>query len=180
MEDAGFSEAPAGAARLATTYRRDAGRMVARNPASGAGFAEPARFEAGGTGHVATVDDLLAFGRILLGGGTHRGRRILSRASVEEMLTDQVTPAQKAASPFSHGFWDSTGWGLSIGLVQPAATQAPGSRGRFGWWGGFGTTFFADRGLDTVALLFSNRMMGGPDDAALGEAVLRAAFGDRG
>lgn len=52
-----------------------------------------------------TVDDLLAFGRMLLGSGTWRGRRILSEASVREMLTDQITPEQKAASPFFPGFW---------------------------------------------------------------------------
>jgi CubicO group peptidase (beta-lactamase class C family) len=95
------------------------------------------------------------------------------------MLTDQVTPEQKAASPFFPGFWEGQGWGLGIGLVKPAATAAPGSRGRFGWWGGFGTTFFADPGLDTVALLFTQRMMAGPGDAALGMQVLRHAFGDR-
>lgn len=63
--------------------------------------------------------------------------------------------------------------------MKPAPTHAPGSRGRFGWWGGFGTTFFADPSLDTVALLFTGRMMGGPDDAALGAEVARHAFGDR-
>lgn len=176
MAATGFS---APAARLATVYRREGTQLVVHNPASGASFAEPPHFQAGGGGHVSTVDDLLAFGRMLLGGGAYRGRRILSEALVREMLTDQVTPEQKAASPFFPGFWNAHGWGLGIGLVEPAPTHAPGSRGRFGWWGGFGTTFFADPGLDTVALLFTGRMMGGPDDAALGAEVVRQAFGDR-
>ncbi len=176
MADTGFS---APAARLATVYRREGARLVVHNPASGTSFAEPPPFQAGGGGQVATVDDLLAFGRMLLGGGAWRGRRVLSEASVREMLTDQVTPEQKAASPFFPGFWEAHGWGLGIGLVKPAPTHAPGSRARFGWWGGFGTTFFADAGLDTVALLFTGRIMAAPDDAALGAEVLRHAFGDR-
>lgn len=176
MADTGFV---APAARLATVYRREGTQLVVHNPASGTSFAEQPPFQAGGGGHVSTVDDLLAFGRMLLGGGTWRGRRILAEASVRDMLTDQITPEQKAASPFFPGFWEAHGWGLGIGLVKPAATHAPGSRGRFGWWGGFGTTFFADPGLDTVALLFTGRMMGGPDDAALSAQFLRDAFGDR-
>ncbi len=140
-----------------------------------ASFAEPPAFEAGGGGHVSTVDDFHAFGRMLLDRGTYRGRRILSEASVAAMLTDAITPAQKAASPFFPGFWDTHGWGLGIGLVTApdAISQTPG---RFGWWGGFGTTFWCDPAADTVALPFTQRMMGGPDDAALGNEFLRLAL----
>jgi CubicO group peptidase (beta-lactamase class C family) len=179
MVDTGFRALPGAAARLATCYRRDGDRLVVHNPASGTSFAEAPPFEAGGGGHVSTVDDFLAFGRMLLRGGEYRGRRILSSASVEEMLTDQITPEQKATSPFVPGFWDAHGWGLGVALVKSSAATAQGSRGRFGWWGGFGTTFFADPGLDTVALLFTQRIMGGADDAALGTEVVRHAFGDR-
>ena len=48
--------------------------------------------------------------------------------------------------------------------------------GRFGWWGGFGTTFFADPNSDTVALLFTQRMMGGADDTKMSEEFLKLAF----
>lgn len=170
--------APAGkAGRLATVYARDreSGRLAPWNPASGASFAEPPAFEAGGGGHVSTVDDFHAFGRMLLNRGTYRGRRILSEASVAAMLTDAITPAQKAASPFFPGFWDTHGWGLGIGLVTAPDAVSP-TPGRFGWWGGFGTTFWCDPATDTVAILFTQRMMGGPDDAALGNEFLRLAL----
>jgi CubicO group peptidase (beta-lactamase class C family) len=48
--------------------------------------------------------------------------------------------------------------------------------GRFGWWGGTGTTFFADPASSTVAVLLSQRMMTKPDDIAVSEAFLQAAF----
>jgi CubicO group peptidase (beta-lactamase class C family) len=173
MTDTGF-HGPAG--RLATGYWRnpETGVLEVWNPAAAeAGFAEPPAFEAGGGGHVSTVDDFLAFGRMLLGGRASRGQRLLSEASVAEMLTDQITPAQKAASPwFPPDFWETHGWGLGVAVRTAPAEPA----GRFGWWGGFGTAFWCDPAIDTVALLFTQRMMRGPDDVALAEAVLEAAF----
>jgi CubicO group peptidase (beta-lactamase class C family) len=174
MADTGF-HAPA--ERLATCYWRDpeTGKLDVWNPASGSSFGEPPPFEAGGGGHVSTVDDFLAFGRMLLGKGEYRGKRILSAQSVETMLADQITPAQKAASPFFPGFWDTHGWGLGIAVVTAPDEISP-VPGRFGWWGGFGTTFYADPHSDTVALLFSQRMMSSADDTAMSDEFLRLAF----
>lgn len=177
MVDTGFFVPPENADRLATCYWRnpETGQLDVWNPASGAGFTEPPRFEAGGGGHVSTVDDFLAFGRMLLGRGVYRGRRILAEESVAAMLTDQITPEQKAASPFLPGFWDTHGWGLGIALTTAPDAISP-VPGRFGWWGGFGTTFWVDPATETVALLFTQRMMGGPDDTAMSEAFLKQAF----
>ena len=47
---------------------------------------------------------------------------------------------------------------------------------RFGWWGGFGTAFWCDPATDTVAALFTQRMIGGPDDTELPDRFLAAAF----
>ena len=177
MHDTGFFVPPEKASRLATVYARDreTGRLAVWNPASGASFAEPPAFEAGGGGHLSTVDDFLAFGRMLLGRGAVRGQRVLSEDSVAAMLTDEITPAQKSASPFFPDFWDSHGWGLGIALVTAPDAISP-TPGRFGWWGGFGTTFWCDPSSETVALLFTQRMMGGPDDAAMSNDFLRLAF----
>lgn len=174
MTDTGFS-GPVD--RLATVYRRDpeTGVLEVWNPASGAGFAEAPPFEAGGSGHVSTVDDFHAFGRFMLDGGVAGGRRLLSRELIAEMLTDQITPEQKAASPwFPEDFWDRHGWGLGVAL----RTAPDSARGRFGWWGGFGTSFWCDPATDTVALLFTQRMMAGADDTALSKDFLAIAFGE--
>ena len=68
--------------------------------ARGGKFASPPVFESGGGGFVSTVDDFLAFGRMMLNKGMHGNERILSRLSIELMTTDQISPEQKAASPF--------------------------------------------------------------------------------
>ena len=66
--------------------------------------------------------------------------RILSRPSVELMTTDQITPEQKAASPFFPGFWDSAA-GASACRSSPGATTLQNVPGRFGWDGGYGTSW---------------------------------------
>lgn len=172
MVDTGFHGT---AERLATGYWRNpqTGGVEVWNAAAGGSFANPPLFEAGGGGHVSTVDDFHAFGRFLLDGGTANGRRLLSAELVAEMLTDQITAEQKAASSwFPEDFWQTHGWGLGV-----AIRTDPQAHGRFGWWGGFGTTFWCDPATDTVAALFTQRMMAGPDDTALPEAFLAAAFG---
>ncbi|WP_439563193.1 serine hydrolase domain-containing protein [Roseinatronobacter sp.] len=172
MVDTGFS-GPAD--RLATQYSPDpeTDALARWNSASGESFAQSPVFEAGGSGHVSTVDDFLAFGRFLLAGGMAGNQRLLSSDLVDEMLRDQITPAQKAASPwFPPDFWDTHGWGLGVAL----RTAPSSARGRFGWWGGYGTAFWCDPATDTVAALFTQRMMTAPDDAVLAEGFIDAAF----
>ena len=54
-------------------------------------WAKPPAFPSGGGGLVSTVDDVHAFARMLLSGGRlPDGSRLLSRASVEAMTTDQI------------------------------------------------------------------------------------------
>jgi CubicO group peptidase (beta-lactamase class C family) len=106
--------------RVATCYQTDAatGAVTALEEAGTDLLARPCAFESGGgCQFVSTADDLLAFGRMMLGGGGHGRERILSRPSVQLMTTDQLTPEQKAASPFFERFWDSRGWGLGLSIV---------------------------------------------------------------
>jgi CubicO group peptidase (beta-lactamase class C family) len=98
---------------------------------------------------------------MLLNGGRHGHERILSRASVELMTTDQITPAQKAISPFFPGFWDNTGWGLGVSIVthRDGISASPG---RFGWSGGWGTSWGADPREELQAVLLFQRLFDGP------------------
>jgi CubicO group peptidase (beta-lactamase class C family) len=111
---------------------------------------------AGGTGLFSTADDFLAFGRMMLRFGRHGAARLLSRASVESMITDQIPAAQKEGSPFFPGFWDSYGWGLGLSVIT-RRTGPWASPGRFGWEGGLGTTWFSDPREDLVGVLLTQR-----------------------
>jgi CubicO group peptidase (beta-lactamase class C family) len=119
MRDTGFSVPEAKLDRLATFYRADPaiGALAVFDEARGGRFARPPALESGAGGLVSTVDDLLAFGRMMLNKGKLGNERILSRLSVELMTTDHITPEQKAASPFFPNFWDNRGWGFGVSII---------------------------------------------------------------
>ena len=153
MQDTAFSVPEAKRARLAACYQADdaTGELEPRDQGR---FAV---FPGGSTGLFSTVDDYLAFGRMMLNGGRHGAERILARPSVELMTTDQVTPAQKAASPFFPGFWDHRGWGLGVSMITRRDDVAA-VPGRYGWDGGFGTSWGSDPHEDMVAILMIQRL----------------------
>ena len=86
----------------------------------------PPAFASGGGGLVSTADDFLAFGRMMLDRGRHGTDRILARPTVELMTTDHITPEQKAASPFSPGFWDTDGWYRDCQRLSQVRQAKPG------------------------------------------------------
>jgi CubicO group peptidase (beta-lactamase class C family) len=163
MKDTGFSVPQAKLDRLATCYwtAGGSGGLVVFDEARGGRFASPPIFEAGGGGLVSTVDDYLAFGRMMLNKGRHGNERILSRLSVELMTTDHITPEQKAASPFFPGFWDNRGWGFGLSVITRRDDLA-GVPGRFGWDGGYGTSGYMDPKEDMVAILMTQRLWDSP------------------
>jgi CubicO group peptidase (beta-lactamase class C family) len=124
-------------------------------------WSRPPAFPAGGAGLVSTIDDYGAFGRMMLGKGKLGSERILARPTVEVMLTDQITAAQKAISPFSPGFWDYRGWGLGLSVITDRANTAVGP-GQFGWSGAYGTDWVSDYSEDLVAIMMIQRYTMGP------------------
>jgi CubicO group peptidase (beta-lactamase class C family) len=107
---------------------------------------EPPAFASGAGGLHSTVDDLLAFGRMLLAGGGG----IVSRESVRLMTTNHLTDEQRAASTL---FLEGEGWGFG-GAVR--------DDGRYGWVGGSGTTAHVHPATATVAVLLTQVQMTGP------------------
>lgn len=91
------------------------------------------------------------------------------------MMADQLTPEQKAASPFFPGFWDNKGWGFG-GAVITRRTEIAASPGCYGWSGGFGTIFIADPAENMVAILLIQRLMTGANDLAINQDFLTLAY----
>ncbi|MEU4397278.1 serine hydrolase domain-containing protein [Micromonospora orduensis] len=158
MKDTGFSVSADRLDRFATSYHRDSapsGEAVVEDLPDGA-FSRPATFESGGGGLVSTADDYLAFASALLAGGTHRGERVLSRASVALMTTDHLTPEQKAISGFWPGYFDSMGWGFGMSVITRCRRIGP-SVGSYGWPGFYGTAWYNDPAEDMTALVVMQR-----------------------
>ena len=157
MKDTGFAVAKTQLDRVATCYQTDfsTGEVTLLEEAANELLAGPCTFESGaGDQFVSTADDLLAFGRMMLNGGTHGKQRILSRPSVEAMTTDQLTAVQKAVSPFFDDFWDARGWGLGVSIVTRRDDVA-GVPGRFGWDGAFSTSMYVDPHEEMVGVLMA-------------------------
>jgi len=173
MGDTGFHVAEPAMDRLATSYvRDDAGALQISDPARGGEYAQPPAFP---SMLVSTADDYLAFARMLLRNGAYAGGRLLTPASAALMMTDQLSAAQKAASPFFPGFWDTKGWGFG-GAVVTRRDPTGANPGSYGWAGGRGTNFIVDPAADLFAILLIQRLMRGPNDMALNEEFLTLAF----
>ena len=158
MKDTAFSVPPEKLDRFVTSYwpNPTTGALDLFDGVSDSAWGRPPRFPDAGAGLVSTVDDYLAFGQMLLNRGALAGERILSRPSVEAMTTDQLTDAQKAVSGFVPGYWDSRGWGFGLCVVtqRDAVASIPG---RYGWDGGYGTSWSTDPSEQMVAILMTQR-----------------------
>ena len=161
MKDTGFMVPPDKIGRLASAYRRDhqKNRFVFFDDARDSRWSRPQPFQSGGGGLVSTADDYLAFFRMMLNKGLHGRERILSRAAVELMTTDQLTMEQKTGAELFFGA--SRSWGMGM-AVTTRRDELWGSPGRYGWDGGYGTTAYADPAEDMVGVLLTQRMMESP------------------
>ncbi|MEU4324243.1 serine hydrolase domain-containing protein [Nonomuraea dietziae] len=160
MEDTGFHVPADQIHRLPTSYAHnpETGELVVWDEAAGGKYSRPPAFQAGGDGLVSTVDDYHAFYRMLLGKGTLGGERVLSRASVELMTMDHLTPGQKVEKD---AFGDHFGrhGGFGFGMAVRTQRRDLASPGQFGWDGGLGTTAYADPAEGLTGILLTQSAM---------------------
>jgi CubicO group peptidase (beta-lactamase class C family) len=166
MKDTAFSVSQARLERLATVYARDraTGELnVFDDPATGK-YAQPPVFENGSAGLVSTADDFNAFAQMMLNGGRLGTERILSRPSVELMTTDHLTSEQKQGSEIFFGNNRGWGFGVSVFTGRDDLCTVPG---RFGWDGGYGTSWYSDPKENLTGILLTQRMMDSPQPPAV-------------
>jgi CubicO group peptidase (beta-lactamase class C family) len=172
MNDTAFSVPPADIDRLATSYATDpATGALELYDEPGGQWSTPPAFPSGGAGLVSTAADYLAFAEMLLRGG----RPLLSRPSVENMTTDQLTPAQKSRSGFFPGDFDARGWGLGIGIVT-RREHAAAPVGQYGWDGGLGTIWRNDPSEQMITVLLTNAAWSSPRPPDLALDFLTLAY----
>jgi CubicO group peptidase (beta-lactamase class C family) len=161
MRDTGFHVPPTKLDRLAGAYMMDPQKKALGffDDASDSRWAKPPPFAAGGSGLVSTVDDFHSFYRMLMTGGLHEGRRLLARPTVQLMMSDQLTDAQKQGTELFFG--PGASWGMG-GAVVTRRTDVFATPGRFGWDGGYGTSAHLDPAEDMIGILMTQRMMDSP------------------
>jgi len=178
MRDTGFSVPAAGLDRLATSYwtNPQTRALDLYDDAKTGQWSRPPAFPSGGGGLVSTVDDYMAFGQMMLNVGRHERTRILSRASIETMTTDQLTPAQKAVSGLINDYFDSHGWGFGVAMVT-RRTDVAGSIGSFGWDGGLGTSWRSDPREEMVGILLTQASWTSPNPPNVALDFWTSAYG---
>jgi CubicO group peptidase (beta-lactamase class C family) len=162
MKDTAFHVPPEKIDRLPGFYffNRQAGKLAFfDDPANSAWKTDPP-FESGGGGLLSTLDDFFAFSQMLLNKGHHGHQQILSRATVELMTSDQLTPSNRQGAEFFFGTHSS--WALGM-AVDTHPNQIYHSPGRYGWNGGYGTTAYNDPANHLIGILFTQRMMDSPE-----------------
>ncbi len=130
-------------------------------------WSQPPAFPSGGGGLISTLDDYQAFAQMMLGMGRLGGVQILSRPTVEAMITDQLTSGQKALSTaFFPGFWEARGWGFGMAVIT--ARDGPAMNpGRFGWDGVYGTSWYSDPREELSAILMLQRLSFAPTNTGI-------------
>ena len=104
------------------------------------------QFFSGGAGLVSTAKDYATFLQMYLNGGELNGVRILSRTTVQSILSNQS----------GHLFGgDDKDYGLAFGILTSAGQNkgGQGSVGTFDWGGYFNTQYFADPQEGIIGIL---------------------------
>jgi CubicO group peptidase (beta-lactamase class C family) len=172
MTDTGFAVPATEIGRFATGYMTDpeTGALRLHDEPTGQ-WSSPPAFPSGGAGLVSTAPDYLAFAEMLRRGGSP----LLSRPSVETMVTDQLTAAQKVVSGFFPDDFAAKGWGFGVSVVTRRESPcAP--VGQYGWDGGLGTIWRNDPSEDLTAMLFTNAAWTSPRPPAIAADFLTAVY----
>ncbi len=176
MRDTAFHVPSEKLARLPVSYglNRHTGTLDVYDDVANSAWRSEPPFESGGGGLVSTIDDYHAFSRMLLNKGRHGGEQLLSRATVELMTSDQLTPAQRTAGEAFFGAHGSWGFGMAVDVRRSEIFHSPG---RFGWDGGLGTSAYTDPVEGMIGILFTQRMMDSPEPPKIFTDFWTLAYG---
>jgi CubicO group peptidase (beta-lactamase class C family) len=176
MSDTAFFVPPTKQPRFAAAYWTsfsDGSLALHDDPGTGQ-WSSPPPLPLGGAGLVSTVDDYAKFAQMLLNHGRLGEIRLLSRPAVALMTGDQLTPAQKEAAHFIPGFFDDQGWGFGM-AVQTRRTGL-GTVGRYGWAGGFGTSWANDPAEGLIGILMTQASFTSPTPPAVHQDFWTMAY----
>lgn len=147
--------------RLATAYEMREGRLQVSDPPDGQ-WSRPPVFPDGGGGLVSCVDDVLAFGRMLL----CNGGAVLAPETAAEMTTNQLTAAQRANVWPGFSFLGERGWGFGVSVLEDRS---------YTWEGGFGTAWSNVPAEDLTVVVLTQRAADDTGMPAVCDEVLAAA-----
>jgi CubicO group peptidase (beta-lactamase class C family) len=157
MPDTGFEVAAAQRGRVVdmSTMDGNGGRVRADTDSARTPGVRLTRYDNGAGGLYSTASDYFRFAQLLANGGELDGVRLLSRKTVELMMTDQLDGFDRPLAGPAPG----EGFGLGGYVVTDVAARGRlGSPGQFGWSGSASTYFTIDRREGLVAILMAQHL----------------------
>ncbi len=161
MVDTGFEVPPAQRGRVVELPTTDEGSGTLRSADTPSARTPGVRlkdYDSGAGGLYSTAADYLQFARMLVNDGRSGQQQLLSRKTVDLMLSDQLGGFRPAIES------ETAGEGFGLGgyvVTQPAYRGKLGSIGQFGWSGAASTYFTVDRSEKLVAILLMQYLPGG-------------------
>jgi CubicO group peptidase (beta-lactamase class C family) len=129
---------------------------VTGRPQSLPALTRPTKFECGGGCAASTAGDYMRFALMLLNKGKYGDARILSRKTVEYMLSNQIGPDVKNLIGNADPSRADYGFGLGLAVqTTPGVVRMAGSVGLFAWPGASGTNWWADPKEDLVVVFMA-------------------------
>lgn len=178
MKETGWTQPEAAFPRLAAVYNKGPDGKLTKEDSTETrrmNFEPGRRMTMGGAGLVASIDDYARFSRMLLGGGSLDGVKILNPSTVRLMATDQLDPR------VTDRWWlpgkGSVGFGLDFAVrtKQPqTADESRGAVGEFFWDGRDSTLFWVDPINRLTAVFFVQTY---PFDGTLHRDLRAAVYG---
>jgi CubicO group peptidase (beta-lactamase class C family) len=159
MRDTAFHTAETG--RLATAYAPRDGGLVETDPPDGQ-WSRPPAFPDGGAGLVSSVDDVVAFGRMLARGGAP----VLRPETAAAMTRDQLTRDLRARVWPGFDILLGRGWGFGVSVLGD---------GHYSWHGGLGTAWWNVPAQDLTVVVLTQREFDENGPPAVCDEVLAVA-----
>jgi CubicO group peptidase (beta-lactamase class C family) len=169
MRDAGFFVTDATMNRFVTNYVATQKGLQAIEMPAQSDYRNTGRLLDAGGAIAGTADDYYRFARMIAGGGGIDGRRVLSRASLEDALEPKLTVEGMGPRPFQFGYGFQRG-----DAASEAAGQLP--NGAVGW-SGSGNTYFWVAPETSGIVVFMTQVLTPPGFEALSTRLREAVTG---
>jgi len=163
MIDTGFSVRDDQLERFASCYSRGPDkRLVLQDDAQASQYRDRSFFSGGG-GLLSTAADYLQFCRMLLGGGTLKGQRIIGRKTLDLMVANHLPGGADIARLSMSGFSETHNEGVGFGLgfatkIDPVRNGYPATAGTY-YWGGLASTLFWVDPAEELIVLFLTQLI---------------------
>ena len=137
--------------------RNGTGKLFISESASKSQFRKMPKNESGGGGLCSTANDYFRFCQMILNGGELNGKRLLTKETVDLMMTNQLPPSIKNIGINDNRLGIGFGYGFAV-RFEESDWGFGGRKGECGWGGAASTHFWISQKEGLIAITLRNFM----------------------